>query len=171
MNEKRGQIWVETIIYTLIAFVMIGLVLYFASSKISETQDKTIIDQSIGVIEEIDSIISTIGVPGNKRLVDLSIKKGVLKIDGVKDKIIFEMESKYTYSEPGENITYGNVVLHTEKKGELNTITLTGNYTGLYDLQFGGNDEAKTISSSSTPYRLFITNKGGDPLVMDFELG
>ena len=39
----NGQVWVETVTYTLIAIVMIGLVLSFAKPKIEELQDKTII--------------------------------------------------------------------------------------------------------------------------------
>jgi uncharacterized protein (UPF0333 family) len=37
-KNKRGQIWVETVVYTLIALVMIGLVLAFAKPKIEELQ-------------------------------------------------------------------------------------------------------------------------------------
>ena len=31
--KKEGQVWVETVVYTLIAFVLIGLVLSFAKPK------------------------------------------------------------------------------------------------------------------------------------------
>ena len=51
--KKRGQIWVETVIYTLIALVMIGTILAFALPKISEIQDKSTIEQSIIVIKDI----------------------------------------------------------------------------------------------------------------------
>ena len=45
--NKRGQVWVETVIYTLIALVMIGLVLSFVQPKIMELQDKATLQQSI----------------------------------------------------------------------------------------------------------------------------
>ncbi len=33
-DDKRAQIWIETMIYTLIAFIMLGLVLAYAKPKI-----------------------------------------------------------------------------------------------------------------------------------------
>ena len=43
----KAQIWIETVIYTLIAFVILGAVLGFAKPKIEELQDKSIIEQSL----------------------------------------------------------------------------------------------------------------------------
>ena len=40
MNKKRGQVWVETVIYTLIALALIGTVLAFVKPKVEEMQDK-----------------------------------------------------------------------------------------------------------------------------------
>lgn len=171
-GNLRGQIWVETLIYTLIAFVMIGLVLFFASPKILEIQDKAIIEQSIEVMGEIDTIISGIGTPGNKRVVELRIRKGELKINGTHDKLVFEIESKHVYSQPGEDISIGgNIVVRTEEKGGFNIITLTRDYSAGYNITYQGEDKSKSITKSSTPYKLFISNKGGDLLVIDFEIG
>ena len=49
-KRKKGQIWVETVIYTLIAFAMIGLALSFVKPKIDEIQDRGIIEQSITLL-------------------------------------------------------------------------------------------------------------------------
>lgn len=171
MNKKRGQIWVETLIYTLIAFVMIGLVLYFASPRIEEAQDKALIEQSINIMKEIDNTILNIGAPGNKRLIELSIRKGALNIDGINDVLVFEIESKHTYSQPGEEIYMGNVVVYTEDKGGYNLITLTSNYSEGYNITYEGKDELKSITKSSTPYKLFILNKGGTKTVINIEIG
>ena len=169
--KKRGQIWVETLIYTLIAFVMIGLVLFFAGPKITEAQDKIVIEQSIEILEDMNSIILNIGIAGNKRLVEINIKKGELKIDGANNKIIFEIESAYQFSQPGEDIPQGSITIRTEEKGEFNLVILTRDYSGSHDLKYQNNDQLKTITRSSSPYKLFITNKGGSPTVIDFELG
>ena len=170
MNKKRGQIWVETLIYTLIAFIMIGLVLYFANPRIAEAQDKAIIDQSVNVLGEIDTIISLIGTPGNKRLIELSIKKGTLQIDGINDKLIFEIESKHIYSQPGQDIYIGNIIVRTEEKGGFNRVTLTIDYSEGYNITYHGRDQLKSITKSSTPYKLFISNKGGTKTIIDIEL-
>ena len=60
--NKRGQVWVETLLYTLIAFVMIGIVLYFASPRISSAQDKAILDQTVKIMEDINTLVTTIGM-------------------------------------------------------------------------------------------------------------
>ncbi len=160
-KPKRAQVWVETVIYTLIAFVMIGLVLAFARPKIEELQDKVLIDQSITMIKAIESTILTIGVAGNQRIIELGIKKGELRIDGENDKIIFEVESRYTYSEPGIDINDGNLVIHTELKGNINIVTLTRDFSDDYNLKYNGNDELGVLTTSSVLYKLFITNDGG----------
>jgi len=162
LNQKTGQIWVETVIYTLIAFALIGLVLAFVKPKIEEIQDKGIIKQSISVLEDIDLIIKTLGDPGNQRVINLGINKGVFNIDGENNKLFFEIESRHIYSEPGKNVTIGDVIVLTEKKGKINEVTLTRNYEGEYNLTYRNMDEIKEISKSSTPYTLLIANKGED---------
>ena len=162
MKNRRGQIWVETITYTLIAFALIGLVLAFVKPKIEEIQDKGIIEQSISVLESIDLIIKTIGDPGNQRVINLKISKGVLNIDGENDKLFFEIESRHVYSEPGRDVTIGNIIVHTEKKGKINDVTLTGNYGGEYNITYQNKDELKKIGKTSTSYTFLIANKGED---------
>ncbi len=165
LNKKRGQIWVETITYTLIAFALIGLVLAFVKPKIEEIRDKGIIEQSISVLEDIDLIIGDIrGDPGNQRVINLKISKGVLNIDGENDKLFFEIESKHAYSEPGKEVTIENIIVLTEEKGKTNDITLTRNYEGEYDITSQDMNELKKIGKTSTSYTLLIANKGENNL-------
>jgi len=162
MKKKRGQVWVETVIYTLVAFAMIGLVLAFARPKIEELRDGMLIDQSVTMLKEIESAItdSSFQVSGNQRILELGIKKGELKIDGINDKIIFEMESKLTYSEPGETVNDGDLLVYTEQIGETNIVTLTRDYSDSYNIKYNGQDEVEILTQSSVPYKLFLTNKG-----------
>ncbi len=164
MKNRRGQIWVETIIYTLIAFALIGLVLAFVKPKIEEIQDKGIIDQSISVLVDIDLIIKTLGDPGNQRIINLGISKGIFNIDGENNKLFFEIESRYIYSEPGRNVTIGNIIVLTEKKGKINDVTLTRNYEGEYDITHQNMNELKEIGRTSTSYTILIANKGENAL-------
>ena len=161
-KNREGQIWVETVVYTLIAFALIGLVLTFVKPKIEEIRDKGIIDQSITVLNDIDLIIKTLGGPGNQRVIELGINKGTLNIDGENDKIFFEIESKYIYSQPGEDVNVGNIIAHTEEKGNINELTLKIDYAGKYDITFRNLDELKKISRASTPYKIIIKNMGED---------
>ena len=169
IKQRKAQIWIETVIYTLIALVMIGAVLAFINPKIQELQDKAVISQSIELMEYLNSrILSTIHTSGNKRVDEFTIKKGTLKIEGIDNKIVFEMESRYEYSEPetsenpGAYVQEGNIIGHTKKKGKFSLVTLTINYNETYDLTYQGKDEIKTISRASTPYKISILNKGID---------
>ena len=170
-KNPRGQVWVETVIYLLIAFVMMGLVLSFIRPKIEELRDKAIIEQSLEIIKDIDNLIVTLGSPGNKRLVEIGIKKGSLTIDSEKDTIIFEMSSRYIYTEPGEIVQIGNINALTEIKGRENVITLKRNFSEEYNLTYKNEESFKTLGKSATPYRLFFTNEGelSDKIIINFD--
>jgi len=160
-SNKKGQVWIETVIYTLIAFILIAAVLAFAKPKIEEIQDKAIIEQSIILMKDLDSTISEIvqGGSGNKRILETSIKKGEMTINAVDDEINFEIESRYVYSEPGKEIQDGNLVTKTEKMGDLN-IVMINRYYDDYNITFNGKDENKIISKAATPYKISVWNKG-----------
>lgn len=170
--NKGGQVWVETVIYLLIAFVMIGLVLSFIKPKIEEIKDKAIIEQSIQIIQDMDNSILTMGSSGNKRLLEVGIKKGDFIIDSPNDSIIFEIDSSYQYSEPGQIIKTGNINALTEGSGRNSKVTLTRNYTGEYNITYNGEELLKTLPKAPTPYRIFITNKGttSNEINMDFTI-
>lgn len=170
---NSGQVWVETVIYTLIALVIIGLVLSFIQPKIQELQDKAVLQQSISLLNNINSVISSVAQagPGNKRQVQVGINKGSLIIDGINDEIVFTMNSHYEFSEPGYNVTYGDITAYTQPQGNINIVNMTLNYNSSYNLTYNGGNKIQIISQSSTPYNLFIANNGGNPTDIDFSLG
>ena len=159
--NKRGQIWVETVIYTLIAFILIGLVLAFAKPKIEELRDKAILEQSIEMMEDLDLTITEViqAGAGNKRVIEVGIKKGDITLDGASDKIIFEFDGKHVYSEPGEDIQKGNLIIRTEEVGNIAFINVTRDYSD-YDITYNEGDYLKIISKAATPYNLVISNSG-----------
>ena len=79
IGKKRGQVWVETVLYTLIGLVLIGLVLAFASPRISEAKDRLVVEQSINSLNAFDEKVNI--DPGNVRRIDFTIKRGALYID------------------------------------------------------------------------------------------
>jgi hypothetical protein len=160
---KRGQIWVETAIYTLIAFILIGLVLAYAKPKIEESQDKAIIEQSISMMEDLNLLVLSLvqGGPGNKRLIEIGIKKGVLNIDGINDQVVFEMDSRYQFSQAGgDEIKYGSLKIRTEEFGDDYKVRLYLDYSNDYNITFRGIDQLEPIPKSTTPYNIFVSNKG-----------
>jgi hypothetical protein len=141
---------------------MIGAVLGFAKPKIDEIQDKLIIDQTFEAMKEVDAVVSTVvnGGSGNKRVIDIEIKKGLIEINPEDNQIVFTIEeSKMVYSQIGTTITQDNIKILTTETGSTNTVTLTLDYDSLYDIETGEGDILK-LTKSPTPYKLSITNNG-----------
>jgi|SRR3989344_706014 len=168
-KNRGGQVWVETVIYTLIALVMMGAVMSFVIPRIEEIQDKSVIEQSVRSMNDVNSVVQSVvqSGPGNKRIIQTNIKKGNFIIDGTNNEIRFEIETNYEYSEPcdKENITncdtinVGNIVALTKKEGGTNKVILTSDYAS-YDLTYNGGNDEKTIGQSSSVYSISIENKG-----------
>ncbi|MBT4257873.1 hypothetical protein HOD88_01665 [archaeon] len=160
----KGQVLIEAVIYILIALALIGIVLAFAYPKIEEIQDRTIIAQSEEIMQDIADTITEIrqGGSGNQRLVELGIKKGELKIEPANDSIIFEIESSYTYSEPGKEYLRGDIIVRTEKISDYNLITLKLDYKDLFNITYNGEESPKTLSKGGVPYELLFKNLGED---------
>lgn len=176
IKNKYGQLWVETVIYTLIAFVLISAVLAIAQPQIAEIQDKTYLEQSISMIKDINDIFISItqGGTGNKRQIEIGINKGELKVDAENDMLIFEMEGSYLYSEPGEDISEGDIIIHTREKGDEFVVNMSRDYSDIYNITYHGKDDIKIFSKSTASYKLYITNKGRDSsnkIIIDFETG
>ena len=170
----KGQVWIETVIYMLIAFVMIGMVLAFIKPKIEEIKDKSILEQSVEILTNIEDTVDTIGGPGNKRIVEISLKKGELEIDGVNDLLIFKMDSMHVYSEPGEIVQVGTLLAQTTKKTRDNLVTLTSNYSSSYNLTYHNQEESKALTRAAVPHKLTISNVGYDSkgrVIINFDLG
>lgn len=167
-DKKKAQVWVETVIYTLIALVIIGLFLSFAKPKVEEIQDKAIIDQSVDMLEGLNQKIEVMveGGAGNKRVVDIGLRKGTLFIDGVNNQLRLEIDSRYTYTQPGADGSDGtyvevgnNVIATTKQLGKTSVVTLISNYSQ-YNVTYGGASTIKDIGRSSTPYKTSLENKG-----------
>ena len=114
--SKGGQIWVETVIYTLIGLTIIGIILAAAKPKIEAKKDDILIEQAIESLENINEKIYDVieGGAGNKRSVDLKIGKGKLIINMAEDTISWLLESSFEYSEVGSTIPSGSINITTK---------------------------------------------------------
>ena len=54
MRNKKGQVWIETVLYTLIGISLIGLVLAFVTPKINEAKDRAVVEQTINSLSTFD---------------------------------------------------------------------------------------------------------------------
>jgi type II secretory pathway pseudopilin PulG len=168
--KKRGQVWVETVIYTLIGLAIIGLVMAAALPKINERRDEIVIEQSIEILGEIDEKIyeAVNRGAGNRRVISsLKVGKGALVIDMEEDTISWEIESSFEYSEAGLSIPVGKINVTTVANGPWK-VELKLSYN--LDLRFDGSDfGTKRIDISPTPYRFIIEHMGeeGGNIVID----
>jgi type II secretory pathway pseudopilin PulG len=165
MKNKIGQVWIETVIYTLIGLVLIGTLLAFATPAIEKQKDKTILQNTIYAMNQIDNNILEVKRNGiaNTRQVDFSVGKGNLIVDGISDIIIFQIDdSSYAYSQIGydQKIAGSNQKVLTEKKGNKYKITLKLDYKDKLNLTYNKLDQNKTFTVSPTSYALVIENNG-----------
>ncbi len=162
--RKKAQIWVETVIYTLIGLAILGLVLGLVKPKIDELKDKSVIDQSINILNRIDETISFIKYPaGNSRPAEIKIQKGTLKINSEQNYIEYILEkSNYKYSEPDEIVEIGSIKLTTTPNVKTYDIKLKLDYNGIVDITWEGGNREKILQPAPSPYSLIIANKGFD---------
>lgn len=161
MSFRKGQVWVETVIYTLIGLALIGLVLAILTPKIKEFRDRSVIEQTIETLNTFDSkIIEILDAPGNKRKISLKLDRGSIVVDSLNNKLKYILEgSNVRYSEPGIELSLGRINVLTEELTETYKITLSISYT--HNLTYDGADRNdETFSPVSIPYEFFVENRG-----------
>ena len=159
MERKKAQIWVETVVYTLIGISIIGILLAVAKPKIDEVRDRLIIEQTIESFNQIHSRILEIqDAPGNQRTLGIKLSRGNIIINSSSNTIVWQMSSSYEYSQPGSTVLFGKINVRTEKSNPYN-IFISLEYSE-YDLYLSGNEEIFEIQKSPTPYTLIFRNEG-----------
>jgi type II secretory pathway pseudopilin PulG len=162
----RGQIWVETVIYTLIGLALIGLVLAFITPRLLESRDRLMVEQSIETLNNLDAKInSVLRAPGNIRIFEFTMKRGSFYVDADNDIIRFVLEElKEPYSESGIEIDIGRVTINSTRGQRDSTVELVINYSKSFDLKVVDNsaltDDVKKYTQTSTPYQFSIENHG-----------
>jgi len=158
---KKGQVWVETVIYTLIGLALIGLVLAIVMPKITEFKDKSTIEQTIDVLNAFDSKVNEVlAAPGNVRELELKMRRGDLYVNSTGESIVYELKPLDTeYSESGTTIEIGNVNVTTFEIGSEYGISLLLDFSA-YNLTYDGEEIEEKFSEVSIPYKFIIENKG-----------
>lgn len=160
MQRKKAQVWVETVVYTLIGISIIGVLLAVAKPRVDEIRDKLIIEQTIESFNQIHSKILEIqDAPGNQRTLGLKLSRGKIIINPDSDEISWEMGSKYEYSQIGSEIELGKLIIMTQQADPYN-IRIILRYPEYNLTLFEGIDNLE-IEESPTPYTLIFQNVGG----------
>ncbi|MEK6859149.1 MAG: hypothetical protein AABX53_04535 [Nanoarchaeota archaeon] len=157
---RNGQVWVETVVYTLIGLSLIGLVLALVTPKITEYRDRAVIEQTINSLNIIDARINEVlQAPGNTRVVEFRLKQGTLYFNATGDQIVYVLEDAHgAYSEPDTLVDIGRINVLTSKQATKYTIRLALSYD--IDINYTNNAELLRFGAASTPYRFSFSHTG-----------
>ncbi|OGJ20915.1 hypothetical protein A3K73_07425 [Candidatus Pacearchaeota archaeon RBG_13_36_9] len=164
-KKRLGQIWVETVIYTLIGLTIIAAILAISTPAIDRYKDQLVVEQTLSVMNGFDNTIKEVrdAGSGNRRIIpELMIKKGRIEIDGNAEKITYILEkTRLEYSEPGSYIEQGSMTVYTEKlkSGKFYNINISLSYAGI-NITNGDKHNKKTLTAASVPYKLSLSNNG-----------
>lgn len=170
MNKNRiAQIWIETVLYTIIGLAIIGIVLAFVIPKVNESKDNIIVEQSITSLKQLDSKINDVArQKGNIGRIDFNMKRGYLYINSTGDEIMLVVEGLTSlYSESNVSINDGNLKILSMEGQKTNTVYLTLDYT--LNITFNGKDTDKKMTAANLAYKLLIENK--DNKIIDIREG
>ncbi|MCX6741932.1 MAG: hypothetical protein NTX24_02020 [Candidatus Pacearchaeota archaeon] len=174
--EKKGVVWVSTVLYILISLAILSLVLVSVQPVIDKNKDRTVIFQTIDMLKEIDSTIEQVSVSQDTNLgLKLKISRGNLMIDSQDNLISWELrDSAYQYSEENRTVNVtsdARMTAFSKKIGNKWATKIFLNYTNRYDLTYAGKEETKVLSESE--YDLFIknVNTSTSPIEIDFTAG
>ena len=161
---KKGQIWIETVLYTLIGLALIGIVLGILMPRINQARDRAAVEQAIEAMSALDSKILEVGDrgAGNVRVIEaFTIKQGSLEIDAGQDALTFVVpDLKKPYSEPGAVIGLGRIKLLTTEERQSSKAELSLNYSGMFNISYNGQEGKYTFAAASQPYSLTLKNLG-----------
>ncbi|MDP1729200.1 MAG: hypothetical protein Q8L27_03300 [archaeon] len=172
MKKRKAQIWVETVISTLIGLVIMGSLIAVVTPRINMMIDKSVVSQSVDSLHYIDQQIQdSVKSVGNQRAISLIVKKGKYIIEPSTNSIHFILENtNYLASQPDELTPKGDLMIFTKSLGNKKyEITLTLQYNSL-NLTYQDKGLNKTLTNSPTAYNLFINYLGGSDKRINFNL-
>jgi len=161
LKSEKSQVWVETVVYTLIGLAIIGTIIGITTPKIKQMTDRAIIEQTITALNELnDRVYKVQSSFGSSREISVRIKKGSLIIDAEQNRISYVMENTgLKFSQPGDEIKQGELTLLTEENGKNYNINIILKYSS--DITYDGLNDKKIFTQAPTAYNLLIENKEG----------
>ncbi len=164
MIIRQGQVWMETLLYTVVGLAIIGTVLSFALPKLEQNKERASIAEQISTLKILDALVLELAnaPAGNTRIYSVSIDKGIMTIDGSKDTISFSIpEVGAKYSEEGVSLNDGRVSVLTSAAGKKKyNVDLTTSYDTLgIDITADEQDRIIEFTPAPTPYTLQIARE------------
>lgn len=165
-NNSRGQIWIETVVYTLIGLTIMAILLTIAVPQIEKIKDKGVMSQTVDALNILNSkILEAEESQGNIRIANLKITKGNLEINSNENKIIYSLENtRLEPTEIGETVKEGDITIETKKSGDKFNVLLTIDYNSTLNITYAGEKKTKILQAGTSPYKIIIENTGYDSL-------
>lgn len=167
-NKNKSQIWVETVVYTLIGLTIIGVLLAIANPQLEKMRDRSLIKQTIDAMNVLDEKISNVAESsGEIGKVNFKLAKGRLLINGSRNNIVYTLEdTRLEFSQLGKEIKEGEINITTIQHGNRFNVYLKKDYNSSIDISIaipGGGDNTdaiKLLQAGPTDYAIYIENKG-----------
>ncbi|MFH1802626.1 MAG: hypothetical protein ABH864_04190 [archaeon] len=163
--RNKAQVWIETVLYTLMGLALIGIILAIATPKINESRDRILVEQTIESLNVWDDRVGELidrGQGNVRNIPAFTMKRGYLVINSTSDEIIFVIDGLSSlYSEAGYEIREGNIALTSYQTERSAYTVLVLSYQNVTNLTYGGVDEDRKFTAASTPYAFSIKNLGG----------
>ncbi len=175
MKNKKGVIWVSTVLYILISLAVLSIVLVSVQPIINRSKDKALLSQSESMLNEIDSTIMKVSDnEGTVLNLDVKISRGKLTINPSSNRIIFELnDSSYQYSEDKKDILKGKVYSSAIKaNGKWHVLIYLDykmNNALIYNLTYAGSDMNNKILSEGD-YVLSFENVNASAKLIDIKV-
>lgn len=164
MFKKRGQVWIETVLYTLIGLAIMASLMWAITPKVNVMIDEAAIEQARSFLGDFDEAISrTLYSSGMQIEFNLPLKKGEFIIDSKDNSVVFVLRGTLKkFSEVNQLIPGDVAILTKNVTNKKYDVYLISNYSSLnLNITYNDIDSEKIFDSAPTPYRLLISNKGG----------
>jgi hypothetical protein len=164
MFKKRGQVWIETVLYTLIGLTIMGGLMWAITPKINTLIDETAIEQARGFLGDFDEALArTLYSSGMQIEFNLPLKKGEFIVNGLDNSVSYVLRGTLKkFSEVNQLIPGDISILTKNVSTKKYDVYLIVNYSSLgLNLTYNNKDSEKIFNSAPTPYPILISNKGG----------
>ena len=164
--RKKGQVWIETAIYTLIGLTIIAILLTTAKPQIEKIKDKGILSQTRAALLSLDNKIFEVEQAASTgRVVKFTVAKGKLEINAEDNLIQYLLEdTRLELTELNETIKEGDIYILTKQRGSRFDVYLTLNYTDRINMTFEGKKEKGILQAGTTPHIITIENMGDNAI-------
>jgi hypothetical protein len=169
LRKKKGQVLVETVVYTLIGLTIMGILLGVVTPKLKKINDNLHITNTMDftMLPIHQNIVAVQANVGEERHITVIIKKGELVIDSQANEIVYTLRgTTFKKSQPGVIVPQGDIDILTQEANGKYDISLILNYSSS-NITFNGKDENKLLTASSTGYEIQIQNKGNNQINLE----